>query len=325
MKINLKKIFIINICLLVVVLISLEAYAFYTYRIRCAPIVYRHAHMLKNNPDEYIKQNMPHYELPRKYDYKKIVSVLKTRFYLGSEKRAIITIGCSYTDGVGLNYNQTFAAKLNKYTRRLIYNRGLSASGPQFVYRQLSDENFTNEIPDAEYVIYTFIYDHFKRVYRTMVQMYSSDLSLRYDVKNGKLKERFRPFWFMYWSFLLKSCAEYDDKVTYDKEKENNFPLFMKIMEESALQTKKNYPDSKFVLLEVPESGLCYDNYVPGTMELNREEIKTLENMGIIYINAEELVGHKLRNPKYKVSDKEHPSELFWEEVVPKLAKKLDL
>ena len=54
-------------------------------------------------------------------------------------------------------------------------------------------------------------------------------------------------------------------------------------------------------------------------------EIKNLEKIGIVYINAEELVGHKLRDFKYRVSDKEHPSELFWEEITPALVKKLDL
>lgn len=325
MKINFKKKFLINIFLFVLILIISEIAAFYSFRARCADIVYRHANMLKDNPKEYIRKNMPHYEFPRKFDYEKIDISIKSRIYSGEKSRPIITIGCSYTDGVGLNYNQTFAAKLNKYTKRTTYNRGVCASGPQLIYRQLSDENFKNEIPDAEYVIYPFIYNHLTRIFRTMIQPYSSDFDLSYELNNGNLSEKNHPFWFMYGSFFVKSYAEFKNNADYENDLKNGLPFFMEIMRESVFQMKKLYPDSKFVLLEVPEGAMCYENYVSGSMELNSDEIKNLEKIGIVYINAEELVGHKLRDFKYRVSDKEHPSELFWEEITPALVKKLDL
>ena len=325
MKNNTKKFLIINSVLIILFFVIAEIFAFFSFRERCADIVYQHANMLKDNPQGYIKKNMPHYEMPRKFDYDKIVNFINRRIYLGEKSRPIITMGCSYTDGIGLDYYQTFAAKLNKYSKRTTYNRGVCASGPLFIYRQLTDENFLNEISDAEYIIYPFIYNHLSRNFRTMIQPYSSDLDLSYVLRDGKLIEKSRPFWFMYWSFLLKSYAEFKNNLDYNNELENGFPFFIEIMRESFLRMKELYPNSKFVLLEVPEGAMCYDNYISGSMELSSEEINKLKNIGIIYINAEELVGHKLRDFKYRVSDKEHPSELFWEEITPALVKKLNL
>ena len=94
------------------------------------------------------------YKPVKKFNYDKIVmSKVKDKIYKGNKKGAIVTIGCSYTAGEGLQENQTFAYKLNKYTGRTTYNRGVSASGPQLVYRQLSDIDFKKQIPDAEYII----------------------------------------------------------------------------------------------------------------------------------------------------------------------------
>lgn len=49
------------------------------------------------------------------------------------------------------------------------------------------------------------------------------------------------------------------------------------------------------------------------------------EIVAYIYVNAKELVGHDFCAKKYWVSDEYHPSEEAWNEVVPKLAQRLNL
>lgn len=327
MKINWKKFFIINFIFIVVILMVAEICSFYSYRIRYADLLKTQS-TLYDDPEEYIKENTPRYMAPKRFDYSVIEEWLKQKVFPSQEKnskRPIVTVGCSYTEGVGLVDNQTFAAKLNKYTGRTTYNRGVGGSGIQLVYRQLTDKDFKKDIPDAEYVIYTFIYDHFFRQFQTLFCPYMAEVNFRYKLNNGHLQEINSPFWFMYWSFLVKSYLEYKKNIDIDKEISNGFPLFFATLQGSLDETKKKYPDSKFVFIEFPQEYLCSPDYEEGSFELKPEQIDKIEKMGIIYVNASELVGHRFCEKKYRVSDKDHPSEQAWDEFVPLLVKKLNL
>lgn len=320
------KIICFNLLFLILLLGVVEIYSYKMYYDKYSTLMKTQRETLAENYKKKEFYNLKyHFTVP--FDYKKMTRHLDNEvFTTSNKKRGIITIGCSYTWGVGLDRSQTFAAKLNKYTGRTTYNRGIPATGTQMVYRQLSDKNFKREIPDAEYVIYTFIWDHFYRMFRPLYSPYIGDMAICYRLKNNSLSEIKHPFYPFYSLFTIRNFIYNKSVSDAKKEFSTGSPLFLKTIEESQKMMKQLYPNSKFVLLEFPEGPMCSENYVDGNNELKEPEIKKLEEMGIIYVNAEKLVGHKLRDiNKYRVADKDHPSEKAWDEVVPKLAQKLNL
>ena len=327
MSLNWKKILIINFSIIFVILVIAEFCSLQSYKMRYAELIKSQANV-SDNPAEFIKENTPHYTAPLRFDYKVIENLYNKVYYpdKNTTKRPIVTLGCSYTEGVGLEDEQTFAAKLNKLTGRMTYNRGVGGSGIQLVYRQLSDENFKNEVPDAEYVIYTNIYDHVYRQFQSLLTPYSSQIQLRYRLtKDGKLQEIKTPFWFMYWSFLVKNYFEYERGVLSHKEFVNGWPLFFATLQASYDEAQKKYPNSKFVFIEFPQSDLCSPDYVDNLYELSEEQVARIKKMGIIYINASKLAGHRFCEKKYRIADNDHPSEAAWDYFVPLLIKELNL
>lgn len=262
MKFNWKKFFLINFCILAVILIIAEFTAYWSYREKYLPFVIQQSKLLVD-PEDFVKKYKPQYIIPKKFNYNEIKEILLERVYYSknNKKRPVITIGCSYTDGATLEAQQTFAYKLNELTDRTTYNRGFSGTGSQFVYKQLSDENLKNEIPDAEFVIYTFIHHHLLRNVRDLIEPYTSVIDLSYKIKNGKLVEKNRPFWLLYSSFLTKTFLEYKNQRDFNDELNNGLPFFMKIMEESVNEINKKYPNCKFVLLEFPQGDMCLSGY----------------------------------------------------------------
>lgn len=326
MGIKLKKFLVVNIAIILVILVIAEIFALFSYRNRYSELIFNQANLF-DNPQEVIKENTPHYSFPKRFDYSVFEERMKYRVFKNEKpkNRPVVTIGCSYTEGAGLEDNQTFAAKLNKLTGRTTYNRGVSGTGPQMVYRQLIDKDFKTDVPDAEYVIYTFIHHHLYRQFQTMFCPYSSEINLQYTLKNGKLTEKSNPFWFMYWSFLLKTYFEYQTNVHYEQEFTKNLPMFSCFLKNSVEKMHELYPNSKFVLVEFPQSDLCSDNYEEGMYELTPENIKMIEDLGIIYINASKLAGHRFCEKKYRLPDNDHPSEAAWDELTPKIVEKLGL
>lgn len=326
MGIKLKKILAINILIIFVILVIAEILALISYRNRYSELIFNQANLF-DNPQEVINENMPHYSFPIRFDYAVFEKRMKYRVLKidNSQKRPIVTIGCSYTEGAGLEENQTFAAKLHKLTGRTTYNRGLSGTGPQMVYRQLIDKDFKTDVPDAEYVIYTFIHHHLYRQFQTMFCPYTSEINLQYTLKDGILTEKLNPFWFMYWSFLLKTYFEYQTDLQYEQEFAQNLPMFLCFLKNSVEKMHELYPDLKFVFIEFPQSDLCSEGYKEGMYELTPENIKMIEDLGIIYINASKLAGHRFCETKYRLPYNDHPSEAAWDELTPKIVEKLGL
>ncbi len=322
MKNNLKKFLIINICLICCVILISEITAFVSYRKKYMPSVEKFA-KLQNNPAKFLKQNSVRYRMPKNFNYKYIEDTVLSNSYFSekSQKRPIITIGCSYTYGAFLNREQTFAYKIHEQTGRTTYNRGVCATGPQHVYRQISDKNFKKEIPDAEYVIYTFISHHIIRQVRDLTEEYGSNIELNYVIKQNDLVYKARPFWFMYWSFLVKNYLEYIKVKKYKEEIANGNPLLLKTLEKSVEKMRELYPDSKFVFLMYQEPEKFRDTQ----FNADKNFIKKLENMGLIFINVYDLVGHDFTESKYWSDDTFHPSENAWNEIVPKLVEELKL
>lgn len=255
------------------------------------------------------------YSFYNKFSYKEYKKYLRDVNYGKSKKRPVLFFGCSFTEGYGLKNEQTLPYKITKITNRTTYNRGKCSTGTQFVYYQLNEKTFKNEVPDSEYIIYTFIGGHLSRLYNYQAYPLTTGINLRYKVVKNQLQEIKPAFLPFYSLFIVKNIqSAIATKASFEEGK--NYSLFNKIMKESIKLAQNKYPNSKFVLLEYPETG---------AKKLPQEEILKLENMGFIFINAEKLVGHELNDNKYKVEDHYHPSELAWNEIAPKLVNKLGL
>lgn len=324
---SMKKILIINFLLIFFVLTIMELFSFLFFRwhyfclLKMQKIAENKGLVLDILPEE-----IPRYHRVKRFvydDYKdRIRRCYKSKH---PKKRPIMTVGCSYAAGALLQDNQTLAYKLNELTGRTTYNRALSGSGPQFMYRDFSDVNIKNEVPDVEYVIYVFIQDHFYRSCRDMFQPNAHILELSYKIKDGKLAENKSPFFIFNNLFLGRLFSEYYKKIKYFSEQDKGFPLFMKIMEMSSQQIHEKYPNSKFILLDFPELAE-YDNYGKPLLKLTNEQISQLKDMGITYLNTEKILGYEMRDKeKYCAEDNYHPNELVWDEVAPALVKALSL
>lgn len=313
MKKTILTIFTINIILLIFFLVCIEAYTFKrTYESTKTDIAkFNKPYEEKGDPFRFKID----YECPKKFNYNDYKNELRPVNYKKSNKRPVLFFGCSFTEGMGLKNEQTLAYKISELTNRTTYNRGKSSTGPQFMYYQLNDKNFKKEVPDAEYIIYTFIWVHFERLYNYRTCQFVKDLNLRYKVVNNHLVEVnpvFPPFYSLY---TVKNLQYAIEKKKTDQEIKDN-KLFNLMMEECFKLAQKKYPHSKFVILEYPDWN---------KKNLSSEEIKKLQNMGFVFIDAEKLVGHNFDDNKYILEDKLHPSELVWNEVAPKLVKKLKL
>lgn len=236
--------------------------------------------------------------------------------YRKSNKKAIIFFGCSFTQGAQLKDKQTLAYKISRISNRTTDNRGKGATGTQFMYYQLIDKNLKHETPDAEYIIYTFIWDHLYRLNTYIVNPGVNVINIRYKIVNNKLVEIKPAFTPLYSSYIVKK-VQFDIVSKKFAIEQENFLLFNAIMKESIKIAQKKYPHSKFIILEYPEN--IHKKKLP------QSEIDKLENMGYIVINTEKLIGHNLNDKKYRTEDGYHPSEAAWNEVAPKLVQKLKL
>lgn len=321
-----RKILIINLFLLILVFAVTEVLNYNTYKSKYMDMLVLQAQN-NDDPQKALKESLPKYKLPKEYDFKKYRDKDKFIIKGSSDKRPIITIGCSYTYGILLEPYETLAGQLNRVTDRTVYNLGISATGPQTVYEQLKDPDIKKEIPDAEYIIYTFLHNHIMRQFMYILSN-SSIINPVYEVdENNNLVKR-KPFFpkILYMFFTVRNYLE--QKMNTDEQNElgKGLPLFLRTMKECVKTAKEKYPDSKFVLLEFPQGPMCRPDYQEKTQELTEENIKNLEKIGIIYINAEELAGHKFRDTvKYRIADKDHPNSAVWEELAPLLKSRLNL
>lgn len=321
---NFKKFLFINIIIIFLILFFGELVS---KHIEDKELIHRYTVLFPNMYSKEGLYNSLKYRKIPPFNYEKYVTNTLRKPSEGTlkNKRALTTIGCSYTYGSSLNDDETFAAQLSKFTGRTVYNRGVPGSGPQMVYRQIIDKNFTKEIPDTEYIIYVFLGSgHIQRQFLySLCGMDYDKVTPKYKIINNKLSEEKYFYKLLFFSLGRKLLVLRNQKETRQEEK-NNYPLFFKLMEESVKEINRKYKNTKFVILEFPQTQ--YDENYKFKPYFSKENIKRLEDMGIIYINAEELAGHDFNDvKKYRTADKDHPNASVWKEIVPKLSKKLNL
>lgn len=320
-----KRILIVNIVLIVIVLAIIEFISYRTCVLNTqnTDIINNQKKLLGNIEELEIK-----YRKVNNFDYKRIINFgqLKKRFFAGDNKKgSILTFGGSYVEGVMIDDNESFAAILNKYTGRTAYNRGYGGTGPQFVYKQLTDDNFKDDVKNVEYIIYIFVYGYIQNQFQDFYAFYLNDIDFNYVLKNNKLIEKKKPFWWLYGSFTVKYILETIKRHKSEIEIKNGLPLLRKTLEESLKVSKELYPNSKFIFVEFPDSLFCKPQIRKHTIRLTKEEVQHIKDMGFTYIYAKDLSGHYFCGDKYRLKDGDHPSAETWTEFTPLLIKELGI
>lgn len=231
-----------------------------------------------------------------------------------SNKKPIIWFGCSFAEGAGLEDEEIPCNKISKLTNRSCINKAKGATGTQFMYYLLKQNNFKQENPEADFIIYTFTWNHLQRIHNYQVNPLIYMHNLRYVIKNDKLKEinpKFNPF---YSSYLVRRILNW--KVFKDGVNEShNYRLFNKIILESYNLSKTYYPNAKFILLEFPEANDFQNNFISDT------EIKLLESYGITVVKVTDLIPKNInfKESKYWIKDGIHPNAQLWDIVLSNL------
>jgi len=297
---------IVNVFLALVLLLSIEAFCFYKTK----------------QEDIEFKQRADRLEYNQTRNYKTEYKILEDynpsvfrKSFKGADlnKKPVILFGCSFAEGAGLNDEDTPCGRISKLTGRSCINRSKGASGAQFIYYQLLDENFYKQAPEADYIVYIYIYNHLKRLYYYQPSPLINMFNLRYKIENGKLKEIkpfFKPF---YSSYTVKRLL--NTKVSnLAQAEEKDFKLFNKIMLESVKLIKAHYPDAKIIMLEYPE---------PVSLSIPDYEREMLENMGVKLVKVLDLTNDiDIFDKKYWLEDNIHPGNAAWDIIMPRFAEK---
>ena len=250
-------------------------------------------------------------------------------------KKRIILFGCSVTYGNLLNENKNFSGVLSKITKRPVYNMAFDGWGPSHMLKLIREDRSLIFGEEPEYIIYTYINDHKRRIISHQGWPYSSQLYKIYDFdKNSQIIDVPRKYP-NYWRFLsVKHIQCLYERLILRNEKYINSFLY-KILEESATIIKKRYPNTKLIML-LYDVKICLNKENTEISKINNiisdEEYKKFKELGFEVYSIEELAGksfcgieYHAKCPIYGDIDYNHPSTKMWEEFVPKLVEKLNM
>lgn len=302
------KIIIINIAAVAVLLCGFEVICHYLYN------------KLTNQPVNGIKEFLVYYpsESWNIYDNFDAFIPDENIFSGQNEKRSVVTIGCSFTEGVE-GSDKTFAAALNKFSGRKSYNRGRSCTGTNYALFQLESDEFKKEIPDAEYVIYTYIDPHIARNFTNLLDeitkgtVYQPVYRLNRNKKLYLDNHHFLKY--LYSLYSVKIIMKSIKLIETRSERKNGCPLLIEMVKEMNSRVHLLYPDAKFIFLEYPTN----DGVLP------EEEVEKIKNMGIIYLNAQDFIEDKITDEEYLAEDGFHPNYKAYQKLSKGLIKKLGI
>lgn len=232
-------------------------------------------------------------------------------------KHNIILFGCSFTYGSWLNSHQTFSYKLAEQTQSTVFNRGVGGWGLQHILYQLKRKDFYAEVNPPDYVIYTFMDDHVRRLNQHQAySIFENSIMLRYKEKNNEFVE-IRPFLLPFWIlYSVKESQRWLERDLIKNKNEACFITFVKMLKECKRILNCHYPNAKFVVLTYSDN--FYNN------PIHKKLWNDLKKDGFILVDVSELMGHNTMNKGYRLTDN-HPSSKAWDEIVPALVKKLNL
>lgn len=239
-------------------------------------------------------------------------------------KKSIITMGCSFTYGENIDQEETLSYKLQQLTKRKVYNTGRTSWGPQFILRDIQKGDFFNklEIVPPEYVIYTFISDHIRRIYTDYFTTTENTIYDLYEIKNDKLilrPPKVRPVNYLQITMAGKRLNWLLYCNTSNDKKFDRLKLYIFAMQE---ELSKRYPGVKMaVVVYHPEANSQQHNITP----FRTERWGELEEKGIQVIRFDTPEYDFLMNYEYLAYDAAHPSGKAWDTLTPIIIDKLNL
>lgn len=123
----------------------------------------------------------------------------------------VLVFGCSFTEGIGLHYDDIWATKLSKKLNIDVFNLGIGGSGPDIVfYNTILFQNFVlknNKLP--KYVIYQWPFDNRTSYmfYREENLMHIETFSISYP------KEAYPPNYKKYFDWYYQSFVENEGEL----------------------------------------------------------------------------------------------------------------
>ena len=106
------------------------------------------------------------------------------------DAKRIVLFGCSVTYGNLLKEDKNFSGILSKITKRPVYNMAYDGWGPSHILKLLKEHRSLIFGEEPEYIIYTYINDHKRRIISYQGWPYSSQLYKIYNYnKNNQLTE----------------------------------------------------------------------------------------------------------------------------------------
>ncbi len=225
-------------------------------------------------------------------------------------KKDIVIAGCSFTYGDKLNTNEIFSSILSNFTHRNVYNIGLSGGSPRDILYILNNTEILNKLiinkTNIEYFIYTYIYDHKRRLYSNT----RPTVPFFIPIKNYKKLQ------YIYLPLLINHSyiINYINYFLYNKGFfVNKNKLFKLYMQEIKNKIKSVCKSSEFIIL-------VYD-YEVSDIQMFTE----LEKAGFKVIYLDKILNFNINDDQYQVPDKFHPNAKAWQVIVPALAKELNL
>lgn len=234
----------------------------------------------------------------------------KPTVVLNSKKPPVVVFGCSFVEGSRLKDNQTICAKISKLTNRTVYNRGDIGLGSSMMLYSLQTGRIKSIAKDCDTFIYVFIQDHLFRNLSFRCWPFLYKTGVRYELdKNGDLKPIIPNTSLKTVPVIINSSLyRYFEDVYAKKHLKQGQDLTFKIIEKSYSEIQKQFPNSKFIVLDYSA-----DNSLP-----YREK---LEKLGVKIVSLRDLDKNpeKFFTEEYQYSKKDsHPSEKAWDEIVPK-------
>lgn len=231
-----------------------------------------------------------------------------------SPKKPILLFGCSFTYGHKIPEDKIFSEVLGKYTKRPVYNRAMHGFGVQQMLFQLENKEFYNIIPQPEYIIYTYIGDHIRRMYLPSVIFVREYYDIKYKNKNGILI-RCQNNKFNKKTILINAIEDflYEKELYHSNLKEKEI-----LLKNHLLAAKKyvdiNWPGTKFVIFAYLD-----------TKELD-DISGELKNAGFIIVNRKDIAPFDDFDTGFCLSNTDvHPNEHAWEYIVPRLTEVLGI
>ncbi len=242
----------------------------------------------------------------------------KYKTFRGKGKGNIILFGCSYAAGLYLNEKDNIGTILSEETGKTVYNRAISGCGTATILYQLQNMNIKQEIPNADYIIYEFIPDHFRRNLTIMPNCIFNEFTANYRINKYKKLELYKYSFFKYlfYSFYITRLTN-DAIIQKLSNSKYSTVLFTLLISEIYKTIKKLYPKAKFIILVYCD----YDDSKEKVKDIFNRIKREFPDIDIVY-TTEFSCGEDIIKRKYLFTDKIHPSKEVWQVLIPEFSQK---